>query len=84
MKNLLNSLCFSAYFDFKHMAQFLQFNKCRYESGNHMKKLLNLIKKLLRPIPNIKDALDEKTWEHLDGAEFFVVFPKPGSPTTAE
>ncbi len=42
-----------------------------------MKKLLNILAKLLRTKKIRYDAADDGMWEHLDGAEFFVVPAKP-------
>ncbi len=45
---------------------------------------LRLIKKLFHIKKVVIDKADEALWEHLDGAEFFAVFPKPQAKTTAD
>lgn len=42
-----------------------------------MKKLFSILAKLFRSKKLPYDASDDGIWEHLDGAEFYVVTPKP-------
>jgi hypothetical protein len=49
-----------------------------------MKKLISFLIRLLSQQAPSSDSADEKTWEHLDGAEFFVVFPRPKPNVPAE
>ena len=48
----------------------------------NMKKLLTLIFRLLLPRLKNDDQTDDKLFEHLDGAEFYVVIP-PMQPQTS-
>jgi hypothetical protein len=49
-----------------------------------MKKLLNILFSIFRSKKRPYDASDDGIWEHLDGAEFFVVPPKTQASTSLD
>ena len=46
-----------------------------------MKKILLILISFFRSKKKREDNVDEKMWEHLDGAEFFVVPPQARTST---